>query len=82
MEFKKFDVNAAIDAVEKQVQTAISYMPEKAQHQAEVISEANFKLARTGVEAVNSYTETVMQIAKDTAASMNETLKSFNKFTA
>ena len=82
MEFKKFDINAAIDAVEKQVQSAISYMPEKVQHQAEAISEANFELARTGVEAVNSYTETVMQIAKDTAASMNETFKSFSKVTA
>ena len=82
MEFKKFDVNTVIDAVEKQVQTAIGYMPEQAQHQAEVMNEANFKLARSGVEAVNSYTETVMQIVKDTADSINETYKSFSKYTA
>lgn len=82
MEFKKFDVNATIDAFEKQTESMIGFMPEKMQHQAEALSEANFKLARLGVEAVNDYTETVMQVAKDTAASINETYKSFSKFAA
>ena len=80
MTFKTFDINAAIDAFEAQTQTAIGYLPEKAQAQAEVISETNFELARQGAAAFATYAEIAKEMAEDAAAKINETYKSFAKF--
>jgi hypothetical protein len=45
-----------------------------------VISETNFELARQGAAAFATYAEIAKEMAEDAAAKINETYKSFAKF--